>query len=175
MRGAGTNTGEEGVDYGRKGHYLQRNVLVVSELFSKPFEFELTRSLHLSSEQGNGSMMFKSAPPGQLLEAWRILIAAARKHTLFPDEVHSWHGEVLRKYGDEDKDGIEPAPGSSKPPTMPPPDRESYVSKVTELKERCRKCRMESNRWQSKNRLYYSEQWDDPFLLVSTKIPNEIS
>ena len=61
-----------GTPYDGTGHLLERSALVTFKLFRRPFEFELTRSMHTKTP-GTCSMAFKKAPHGQLLEAWRIL------------------------------------------------------------------------------------------------------
>ena len=46
-----------GEPYDGTGHFLERNVMVKSKWFKRPFEFEFTRSLH-TSERGTVSMAF---------------------------------------------------------------------------------------------------------------------
>ena len=65
-----------GTPYTGVGHLLEQNVMVKSMLFRRPFEFELTRSMH-TKKQGTCSITFKKALAGQLLEAWRILRRAS--------------------------------------------------------------------------------------------------
>ena len=38
--------------------------------------------------------MFKDAPAGMLLEAWRVLLMAVGELALFPEEVAAWHTDV---------------------------------------------------------------------------------
>ena len=101
-----------GAPYDGTGHVIERNVLVTSELFRRPFEFELTRSMHMKA-LGTCSMAFKKAPQDQLLEAWRILRHASKNRTLFVDKVEQWHDSIRFKYGEQAQAGWEePAPGS---------------------------------------------------------------
>ena len=100
-----------GVPYDGTGHFLERNVMVKSKLFKQPFEFELTRSMH-TKERGTVSMAFKTAPQGQLLEAWRILRHASRERTLFMDKVEEWHSSVRAQYGESSKGVWKETPGA---------------------------------------------------------------
>ena len=84
-------TREPGMPYDGTGHFLERNILVKSSWCSRFMEFELTRSGHMHSCRGTVSMAFKKAPQNQLLEAWRILIHAAKDKMLFPDKVFEWY------------------------------------------------------------------------------------
>ena len=100
-----------GVPYDGTGHFLERNVMVVSRLYKQPLEFELTRSGH-TKERGTVSMAFKTAPQGQLLEAWRILRHASRGRTLFMDKVEEWHSSVRAQYGESSKGVWKETPGA---------------------------------------------------------------
>jgi hypothetical protein len=93
-----------GTPYTGIGHFLERNVMVKSTLFRKPFEFELTRSMHTKT-QGTCSMAFKKAPAGQLLEAWRILRRASMDRVLLSSshEVEKWHNDIRLKYSEQAK------------------------------------------------------------------------
>ncbi len=92
-----------GTPYMGVGHFLERNVFVKSKLFKRPFEFELTRSMH-SKTMGTCSMAFKKAPDGQLLEAWRILRHAVGDRGLPASsiEVEKWHNEIRSKYSEQE-------------------------------------------------------------------------
>ena len=70
-----------GTPYTGVGHLLEQNVMVKSMIFRRPFEFELTRSMH-TKKQGTCSITFKKALAGQLLEAWRILRRASMDRVL---------------------------------------------------------------------------------------------
>ena len=70
-----------GVSYDGSGHFLEMHIMVTSHLFERPFEFELTRSVH-PKQRGTVPMAFKTAPQGQLLEAWRILLHAPQDRAL---------------------------------------------------------------------------------------------
>ena len=48
-------------------------------------------------------MYFKPPPHGMLLEAWRILRAAAEPYTLYPDKVEEWFKEIVREFGDSEE------------------------------------------------------------------------
>lgn len=131
------STRKRGAPYEGHGHFMERNVLLKSTLFNRPFEFELTRSGHTKT-RGTCSMVFKTAPAGQILEAWRILRCASADRSLFSsrEAVTKWHQDVRRAHS-EQSSGVweEPAPlgagsgldsGSSltdpaAAPAMPPP------------------------------------------------------
>ena len=63
---------------------------------------------------GTCLMIFKKAPQGQVLEAWRILRHASKNRTLFEAQVEQWHDDIRLKYG-EQPHGVweEPAPGTA--------------------------------------------------------------
>ena len=52
-----SSTRERGAPYEGHGHFMERNVLLKSTLFNRPFEFELTRSGHTKTK-GTCSMVF---------------------------------------------------------------------------------------------------------------------
>ena len=82
-------TRDPGVPYDGTGHFIEQNVMVKSQLFKQPFEFELTRCKHTKT-RGTCSLAFNTAPEGQLLEAWRIMRHAAGERTL--DRIRSSNG-----------------------------------------------------------------------------------
>ena len=103
-------------NYDPMGHYLQANVSVKSKNLKGVMEVSLTRSGHVRSSNMNGltqatvSMYFKPPPHGMLLEAWRILRAAAEPCTLYPDKIEEWFIEVVQEVSDSrttsrDEDG----------------------------------------------------------------------
>ena len=91
-----------GTPYMGVRHFLEQTVFVISKLFKRPFEFELTRSMH-SKTMGTCSMAFKKAPDGQLLEAWRILRLAVGDRGLAASsiEVEKWHNDIRLKYSEQ--------------------------------------------------------------------------
>ena len=102
----GNEGGQRARNYDPKGHYLQANVSVKSKKCRGVMEFSLTRSGHVRSSdlndltQATVSMYFKPPPHGMLLEAWRILRAAAEPCTLYPDKVEEWFIEVVQEVSD---------------------------------------------------------------------------
>ena len=60
LNNAGNAENVRGVDYGRKGHYLQQDLWVKLKGFDKGVEFELTRSCHSESKLGTCSAAFKT-------------------------------------------------------------------------------------------------------------------
>ena len=60
-------------------------------------------------------MAFKTAPAGQLLEAWLILRHASRERTLYPDKVEEWHNSVRVEYGESSKGVWKETPGAGLP------------------------------------------------------------
>ena len=50
-----------GAAYEGRGYFHERNVVVKSSIFPKPFEFELTRSLHKPNARETCSMAFKTS------------------------------------------------------------------------------------------------------------------
>jgi hypothetical protein len=91
-----------GTPYTGVGHLLEQNVMVKSMLFRRPFEFELTRSMH-TKKQGTCSITFKKALAGQLLEAWRILRRASMDRVLLSSsqEFEKWHNDICVEYSEQ--------------------------------------------------------------------------
>ncbi len=104
LENSGNNDKVRGVNYGRKGHYLQRDLLVKLKGFSTPVEFELTRSKHPESKQGTCSAAFKTPKkePGLLLATWHVLMEVAHNETLCPEKVKEWYQDIVAKYGDSE-------------------------------------------------------------------------
>lgn len=87
------------------GHAQQRNWKVRTEASVRAgvndFEFEITTTSNLSDiylRQNNiapsVTVMFKDAPSGMLLEAWRLLILGVGHLARFPVQVAAWHRDV---------------------------------------------------------------------------------
>ena len=87
------------------GHAQQRNWKVRTEALvsagANDFEFEITTTSNLSDTflQQNCilrsvTVMFKDAPNGMLLEAWRVLVLGVGHLARFPVQVAAWHADV---------------------------------------------------------------------------------
>ena len=99
------------------GHRQQRNWKVCTEALvragANDFEFEITTTSNLSHtflEQNNippsVTAMFKDAPTGMLMEAWRVLKIAVCHLARFPRKVAAWHADVTWKGLPDQKEKI---------------------------------------------------------------------
>ena len=94
-------------------NHAQQHNWKVNNAVGRCFEFEITTNSNFSDThlQGHGiqrtvSAMFKDAPEGALIEAWRILFEAVGDIALFPEAVMEWISDMTWESGAPQKECV---------------------------------------------------------------------